>query len=75
LSEAGSDIHIQAQSIHVAGPESAGAARVDRHDDLQVLVCGEIATHQSSAACGCFPIDGAQRIAPAVFAELQHFRS
>ncbi len=68
LREARGDIRVVTEAIEVAGAQRAGTARVDREDDLEMLVLGEIAADEAVAACCRLPIDDVLRIARAILA-------
>ena len=75
LREARGQIRVVTEAIEVARAQCAGASRIDRDDDLEMLIFGEIATDQAAAACRRLPVDHMLRIAAAIFAQLQHFRA
>ena len=72
LREARGDIRVVTEAIEIAGAQRAGTARVDRENDLEMLIFGEIAADEAVAARRRLPIDDVLRIARPIFAKLQH---
>ena len=60
------------ETIQLAGAQRAGATCIDREDDIEMLIFGEIAADQSIAARGRLPVDDVLRIAGAIVAQLQN---
>ena len=68
LREARGDVRVVTEAIEVAGAQRARTAGIDRENDLEMLIFGEIAADQAIAARRRLPIDDVLRIARAILA-------
>jgi hypothetical protein len=70
--ETRSEVGEVTESIEVSGAQRARTTDVDRNDDLEMLIFREVATDETSAACGRLPVDQMLRVADPIVPQLQH---
>jgi hypothetical protein len=72
LGKARSDVRVVAETIELAGPQRTGTTCIDRENDFEMLIFGEVAADQPIAARCRLPIDDVLRISRPILTELQH---